>query len=144
MKDENSDEELSELYSKVESEDLVKFGLIPESVGRLPIIASLNELDENALVKVLTEPKNSLVKQFVELFKMEGVKLTFTEDSLVSIAKQAIKKKTGARGLRSIVESILLDTMYELPSQSDVSEVIVNGEVVDKGIKPIIVRGTAA
>ena len=144
VKDENSDEELSELYSKVESEDLVKFGLIPEFVGRLPIIASLNELDENALVKVLTEPKNSLVKQFVELFKMEGVKLTFTEDSLVSIAKQAIKKKTGARGLRSIVESILLDTMYELPSQSDVSEVIVNSEVVDKGIKPIIVRGTAA
>lgn len=117
--------------------------MIPEFVGR-PIIASLNELDEKALIKVLTEPKNSLVKQFVELFKMEGVKLTFTEDSLASIAKLAIKKKTGARGLRSIVESILLDTMYELPSLTDVSEVIVNGEVVDKGIKPIMVHGTKA
>ena len=144
VKDEHADEELSELYSKVESEDLVKYGMIPEFVGRLPIIASLNELDEKALIKVLTEPKNSLVKQFVELFKMEGVKLTFTEDSLASIAKLAIKKKTGARGLRSIVESILLDTMYELPSLTDVSEVIVNGEVVDKGIKPIMVHGTKA
>ena len=129
-----------ELFRELEPEDLLKFGLIPEFVGRLPVIATLEDLDEGALVQILTEPKNALVKQYQRLFEIEGVKLTFTADAMVAIAKRAIKRKTGARGLRSIMEDILLDTMYELPGLSDVDEVVVNEEAVQKGSKPLLVH----
>ncbi len=124
-----------EVLRNCEPEDLLKFGLIPEFVGRLPVIATLEDLDEPALIKILTEPKNALSKQYSRLFEMEGVKLSFTEDALSEIAKRAIDRKTGARGLRSILEGILLDTMFELPGMETVEEVSVDGEVV-KGLKP--------
>jgi len=129
-----------ELFMELEPEDLLKFGLIPEFVGRLPVIATLTDLDEPALVTILTDPKNALVKQYQRLFDIEGVKLTFTSDALVAIAKRAIKRKTGARGLRSIMEDILLDTMFELPGMSDVSEVVVNEEAVGAKGKPLLVH----
>ena len=118
------------MFSELEPEDLLKFGLIPEFVGRLPVIATLTDLDEAALVTILTEPKNALVKQYQRLFEIEGVKLTFTDDALSAIAKRAIKRKTGARGLRSIMEDILLDTMFDLPAMENVDEVVVNEEAV--------------
>ena len=126
------------LFREVEVEDLIKFGLIPELIGRLPVIASLEELDEAALVQILTEPKNALVKQYQYLFDMEGVKLSFEPDALTAIAKRAMTRKTGARGLRSIIENALMDTMYELPSMTDVSEVIVTKDVIEQGAKPTI------
>jgi ATP-dependent Clp protease ATP-binding subunit ClpX len=129
-----------ELFRELEPEDLLKFGLIPEFVGRLPVIATLEDLDEGALVQILTEPKNALVKQYQRLFEIEGVKLTFTADAMNAIAKRAIKRKTGARGLRSIMEDILLDTMFELPGMSDVDEVVVNEEAVHSGAKPLLVH----
>lgn len=129
---------ITELFGEVEVEDLIKFGLIPELIGRLPVIASLAELDEAALVQILTEPKNALVKQYQYLFEMEGVKLSFEPEALVAIAKQAMKRKTGARGLRSIIENALLDTMYELPSMQGISEVVVTAEVINEGKSPII------
>ncbi len=122
-----------ELFETVETEDLLKYGLIPEFVGRLPVIATLHDLDENALVQILTEPKNALVKQYKRLFQMEGAELSFEHKALQLIAKQALERKTGARGLRSIMEKILLETMYVLPSCSDVKEVVVNESAV-KGI----------
>ncbi len=131
---------VGELFRELEPEDLLKFGLIPEFVGRLPVIATLADLDEAALVTILTEPKNALVKQYQRLFEIETVKLTFTPEALVSIAKRAIKRKTGARGLRSIMEDILLDTMFELPGMNDVSEVVVNDEAVNAGAKPLLVH----
>ena len=131
---------VGELFQELEPEDLLKFGLIPEFVGRLPVIATLNDLDESALVTILTEPKNALVKQYQRLFEIEGVKLTFTTDALSAIAKRAIKRKTGARGLRSIMEDILLDTMFELPGLEGVEEVVVNEEAVNNGAKPLIVH----
>ncbi|MFZ1660885.1 MAG: ATP-dependent Clp protease ATP-binding subunit ClpX [Paracoccaceae bacterium] len=132
---------VGELFKELEPEDLLKFGLIPEFVGRLPVIATLTDLDEAALVTILTEPKNALVKQYQRLFDIEGVKLTFTSDALVAIARRAIKRKTGARGLRSIMEDILLDTMFELPGMSSVSEVVVNNEAVDAdGAQPLIIH----
>jgi ATP-dependent Clp protease ATP-binding subunit ClpX len=124
-----------EVLRQCEPEDLLKFGLIPEFVGRLPVIATLEDLDEPALIKILTEPKNALSKQYARLFEMEGVKLSFTDDALSEIAKRAIERKTGARGLRSILEGILLDTMFELPGLDTVEEVSIDGEVV-KGLKP--------
>jgi ATP-dependent Clp protease ATP-binding subunit ClpX len=124
-----------EVLRQCEPEDLLKFGLIPEFVGRLPVIATLEDLDEPALIKILTEPKNALSKQYARLFELEGVKLSFTEDALSEIAKRAIERKTGARGLRSILEGILLDTMFELPGVDTVEEVSIDGEVV-KGLKP--------
>jgi ATP-dependent Clp protease ATP-binding subunit ClpX len=124
-----------EMLRNCEPEDLLKFGLIPEFVGRLPVIATLEDLDEPALIKILTEPKNALSKQYARLFEMEGVKLSFTEDALSEIAKRAIERRTGARGLRSILEGILLDTMFELPGMETVEEVSIDGEVV-KGLKP--------
>jgi ATP-dependent Clp protease ATP-binding subunit ClpX len=124
-----------EVLRSCEPEDLLKFGLIPEFVGRLPVIATLEDLDEPALIKILTEPKNALSKQYARLFEMEGVKLSFTEDALSEIAKRAIDRRTGARGLRSILEGILLDTMFELPGMETVEEVSIDGEVV-KGVKP--------
>ena len=130
---------VGEMFKELEPEDLLKFGLIPEFVGRLPVLATLTDLDEDALVTILTEPKNALVKQYQRLFDIEGVSLTFTEDSLRAIARRAIKRKTGARGLRSIMEDILLDTMFELPGLSSVDEVVVNEEAVNVGSKPLLV-----
>ena len=121
---------VGELLRKCEPEDLLRFGLIPEFIGRLPVIATLEDLDEPALIKILTEPKNALVKQYARLFEMEGAKLTFTTDALSSIAKRAIERKTGARGLRSIMEGILLDTMFDLPGLEGVEEVQVDKDVV--------------
>ena len=128
-----------ELLREVEPDDLLKFGLIPEFVGRLPVLATLSDLDEAALVQILKEPKNALVKQYQKLFDMEGVKLTFTEDALKAIAHRAIQRKTGARGLRSIMEQILLDTMYELPSLSGVDDVVINKEVAEGKAKPFTI-----
>jgi ATP-dependent Clp protease ATP-binding subunit ClpX len=126
-----------EILRDVEPEDLLKFGLIPEFIGRLPVVATLDDLDEDALVEILIKPKNALIKQYQRLFEMEGVKLGFTEDAMRSIAKKAIARKTGARGLRSIMEGILLDTMFDLPSLDGVEEVIINREVVDGRAKPL-------
>ena len=128
-----------EILRDVEPEDLVKFGLIPEFVGRLPVIAALTDLDEEALVTILTQPKNALVKQYQMLFSMEDVKLSFNDEALAGIAKRAIKRKTGARGLRSILEGILLDTMYDLPTYEGVEEVVINGEVVEGNAKPLLI-----
>ncbi|HBQ44547.1 MAG TPA: ATP-dependent Clp protease ATP-binding subunit ClpX [Thiomicrospira sp.] len=129
---------ISEKFKKIEPEDLVKFGLIPEFVGRLPVIASLTELDEKALVQILTEPKNALVKQFQKMFELEGVELQFRKDALTEIASLAIERKTGARGLRSILEQILLDTMYDLPSVDNVEKVMINKAVIKGTKKPIL------
>ena len=128
-----------ETLKELEPEDLLKFGLIPEFVGRLPVIATLTDLDEAALVTILSEPKNALVKQYQRLFELEDVELTFTEDSLAAIAKRAIARKTGARGLRSIMEDILLDTMFELPGLENVVEVVVNEEAVNNVSKPLTI-----
>jgi ATP-dependent Clp protease ATP-binding subunit ClpX len=133
------DKRIGALLREMEPEDLLKFGLIPEFVGRLPVHATLEDLDEVALVQILMEPKNALVKQYQRLFEMEGVKLTFTEDALRATAKKAIVRKTGARGLRSILETTLLDTMFELPTMRGVEEVVVNGEVVDGRAKPFLI-----
>ncbi|MDP5012681.1 MAG: ATP-dependent Clp protease ATP-binding subunit ClpX, partial [Alphaproteobacteria bacterium] len=125
-----------DLLKDVEPEDLLRFGLIPEFIGRLPVIATLTDLSEEALVDILTKPKNALVKQFRRLFEMEDIKLNFTDEALDAIAAKAITRKTGARGLRSIMENILLDTMYELPSMDDVDEVIVGRDVVNDHALP--------
>ncbi|WAC64505.1 ATP-dependent Clp protease ATP-binding subunit ClpX [Pseudoxanthomonas sp. SL93] len=131
--------ETGKLLSDVEPEDLIKFGLIPEFVGRLPVVATLEELDEAALVKILTEPKNAITKQFKKLFEMEGVELEFRPDALSAIARKALKRKTGARGLRTIVESVLLDTMYELPSLENVSKVVVDESVIEHKSEPYLI-----
>lgn len=131
------DRRTGEILSNVEPEDLLKFGLIPEFVGRLPVIATLEDLDEESLVEILTTPKNALVKQYQRLFDMEGVELTFSEDAMKSVAKKAIARKTGARGLRSILEAILLDTMYDLPEMGGVEEVVINAEVVEGNAAPL-------
>lgn len=128
-----------EILQELETEDLLKFGLIPEFIGRLPVVATLTDLDESALVEILTQPKNALIKQYNRLFNMEGVELTFTEGALNAIAKKAIERRTGARGLRSILEAILLDTMFDLPSLENVEEIIINEEVVFTNANPIIV-----
>jgi ATP-dependent Clp protease ATP-binding subunit ClpX len=133
-----------ELLAGVTPEDLLKFGFIPEFVGRLPMLASLAELDEEAMVQILKEPKNALIKQYQKLFEMEHVKLKFTDGSLVAIAKEALKRKTGARGLRSILENAMLDIMYEIPSQSMVKEVVISDEVIYSKEKPIVVYESVA
>lgn len=135
-KDESS--RISELFREVEPEDLIKFGLIPELIGRLPVIATLEELDETALIQILTEPKNALVKQYQYLFDMEDAELQFTSEALTAIAKKAVERKTGARGLRSIVENALLETMYELPSMQDAKVVQVTEAVINDGQAPKI------
>jgi len=127
------------ILREVEPEDLLKFGLIPEFVGRLPVLATLEDLDEQALVDILVKPKNALIKQYNTLFEMEDVKLTFTDDALRSVAHRAIQRKTGARGLRSILEGILLDTMFDLPGLQGVEEVAINGEVVEERAKPLYI-----
>jgi ATP-dependent Clp protease ATP-binding subunit ClpX len=131
------DRRTGEILKQIEPEDLLKYGLIPEFVGRLPVTATLEDLDIAALVKILSEPKNALVKQYRRLFEMESVALTFTEDALEAVAKKAIERKTGARGLRSILETILLDTMFELPTMHGVSEVVVDKDVVEGRKEPI-------
>ncbi|MFT7508736.1 MAG: ATP-dependent Clp protease ATP-binding subunit ClpX, partial [Sulfitobacter sp.] len=134
------DRGVGEIFMDLEPEDLLKFGLIPEFVGRLPVIATLRDLDEDALVTILTAPKNALVRQYQRLFELEDAALTFTDDALRAIAKRAILRKTGARGLRSIMEDILLDTMFELPSLDDVEGVVVNEEVVTGKAQPLLVH----
>jgi ATP-dependent Clp protease ATP-binding subunit ClpX len=133
------DRRTGEVLRQVEPDDLQRFGLIPEFIGRLPVIATLDDLDENALVKILTEPKNALVKQYQRLFEMENVGLSFTEDARRAVARKAIARKTGARGLRSIMEAILLETMFELPTLQGVEEVVVNGEVVEGRGQPLMI-----
>lgn len=130
---------VGETLSGVQPEDLIKFGLIPEFIGRLPVVATLDELDEDALVKILVEPKNALIKQYEKLFGFEGVKLRFTNGSLAAVAKEALKRKSGARGLRSILENTLLDLMYEIPSQSNIRECVISEEVILNKEKPIII-----
>ena len=132
-------EEKRSLLAQVQPEDLLKFGLIPEFIGRLPMIAVLDDLDEGALVKILVEPKNALTKQYKKLFDMESVQLRFTEGALGAVARQAIERKAGARGLRAILESIMLEVMYEVPSDPDIKEVIVSEDTVLKGEKPLVV-----
>jgi ATP-dependent Clp protease ATP-binding subunit ClpX len=124
----------------LEPDDLIKFGLIPELVGRLAVHTSLSELDEDALIEILTKPKNSVIKQFQEVFAMEGVKLTFRKAALSAIAKLAIKRKTGARGLRAILEDLLLDTMYEMPSMPSTKEVIIDKAVVEGKKQPVVLH----
>ena len=130
---------IGDIISDVEPQDLLKFGLIPEFVGRMPVIATLNDLNIEAMIKILSEPKNALIKQFKKLFELESVKLTFTEEALKSIANKAIKRKTGARALRSILEKILLNSMFDLPSLRSVEEVVVNEDTVDKDTEPLLI-----
>ena len=132
----------SDLFHDVEPEDLIKYGLIPEFVGRLPVVATLDELDESALISILTEPKNALTKQYRRLFEMEGAELEFRDEALRAVAHRAMQRKTGARGLRTILETVLLDTMYELPSMRNVSRIVIDETVIDGQTKPYIVYGS--
>ncbi len=140
----NDERGVGEIFKELEPEDLLKFGLIPEFVGRLPVLATLEDLDEDALVTILTKPKNALVKQYQRLFELEDADLDFTGDALKAIAKKAIERKTGARGLRSILEDILLDTMFELPGMKNVTEVVVNEEAVTSDKQPLIIYADTA
>jgi ATP-dependent Clp protease ATP-binding subunit ClpX len=142
IKTKDESKNIGQLFAEVEAEDLIKYGLIPEFVGRLPVVATLEELDEKALVQILTEPKNALVKQYKHLFEMEGAELEFREDSLTAIAHKAMERKTGARGLRTIVENVLLNTMYELPSADNISKVVVDSSVILGESEPILVYET--
>lgn len=139
MKATKSESSFGRMLQKLESSDLVRFGLIPEFVGRLPVIATLEELDEAALINILTEPKNSLTKQYTRLFELEGVEIDFRDDALQAIAKKAMERNTGARGLRSILENILLDTMYEIPSAENVEKIVIDESVVSEGSEPLLV-----
>ncbi|WP_456267201.1 ATP-dependent Clp protease ATP-binding subunit ClpX [Kushneria sp. AK178] len=139
VKSKDSNKGVGDILAGVEPEDLVKYGLIPEFVGRLPVIATLNELDEQALIQILTEPKNSLIRQYVRLFEMEGVELDFREDALRAVANKAIVRRAGARGLRSILESVLLDTMYEIPSTENVVKVVIDETVINGDSKPLLI-----
>lgn len=142
VKSQDETKNVGELFAEVQAEDLIKYGLIPEFVGRLPVVATLEELDEAALIKILTEPKNALIKQYRHLFEMEGAELEFREDSLSAIAKKSMERKTGARGLRTIVENVLLDTMYELPSNEKISKVVIDENVILGKSEPILVYET--
>ena len=133
------DMENNDILSQVQPEDLIKFGLIPEFVGRIPITATLNNLSLDALVRILKEPKNALIKQYKKLFEMENVNLRFTDDVLTAIAKDAIKRKSGARGLRAILESVMLDIMYDIPSTPGITECVINEDVVAKGEPPLLI-----
>jgi ATP-dependent Clp protease ATP-binding subunit ClpX len=139
-----NDKPLGELLSQVQPEDLLKFGLIPEFIGRLPIVATLDELTEEDFVRILTAPKNALVRQYQKYFDFEKVKLKFTDEALRAIAHEALRRKTGARGLRSIMEEIMLDTMYELPSRNDVQECMVNEEAVARRQQPALLYKQAS
>ena len=142
VKTKDESKNIGQLFAEVESEDLIKYGLIPEFVGRLPIIATLEELDEAALIKILTEPKNALIKQYKHLFEMEGAELEFRDDSLKAIATKAMERKTGARGLRTIVENVLLNTMYEIPSADNISKVVIDESVILGQSEPLLVYET--
>jgi ATP-dependent Clp protease ATP-binding subunit ClpX len=133
------DRRLGEVLRDVQAEDLLHFGLIPEFVGRLPVVATLNELNEEALIAILTQPKNALVKQYQKLFEFEDVRLRFTDGALRAVARQAMKRKSGARGLRSILENVMLDLMYDIPSRNDVEECVINEEVIEQGSNPLMV-----
>jgi len=139
VKTKDESKNIGEIFAEVEAEDLIRYGLIPEFVGRLPVIATLEELDEEALVKILTEPKNALTKQYQRLFEMEGAELEFREEALYAIAKKSMQRKTGARGLRTIVESVLLDTMYELPSSENIAKVVIDEAVISGESEPLLV-----
>ncbi len=141
---EKNGQRASDLLHSVQTEDLLKFGLIPEFIGRLPVIATLDELDDSALMRILKEPKNALTKQYSKLFEMESVHLKFTEDALRAIAREAMKRKSGARGLRAIMENIMLDIMYDMPSQPNIKEVVISEDVVEKHEPPIVVYTKAA
>ena len=130
---------IGEILSLIEPEDLIKYGLIPEFVGRLPVVATLNELDEPALIKILTEPKNALIKQYQRLFSFDNVRLRFTDSALSAIAKKATQRKSGARGLRAILEEIMLDVMYEIPSQKSIKECVINEETITKNERPLLI-----
>jgi ATP-dependent Clp protease ATP-binding subunit ClpX len=134
-----TDRKIGELFAEIEPEDLIKFGIIPELVGRLPVIATLGELTEAALVQILVEPKNALVKQYQQLLGMDGVELDVRPSALVAIARKALKRKTGARGLRSILEHALIDTMFDLPAQQGVAQVVLDESNIDEGTKPLLV-----
>ena len=140
----DSKKKLGELLASVQPEDLLKFGLIPELVGRLPVIATMEELDESDLIRILKEPKNALVKQYQRLFEFDGIKLRFTEGALVAIAQKAMKRKSGARGLRSVLEDAMLDVMYDLPSKKNVQECVINKQVITAGEYPVILYTTVA
>ncbi len=131
VKTKDEEKNVGELFAEVEAEDLIRYGLIPEFIGRLPVIATLDELSEDALIQILTEPKNALTRQYQKLFEMEGTELVFREDSLKAIAQKSMQRKTGARGLRTIVENVLLDTMYEIPSAKDVAKVVIDKLVIE-------------
>ena len=139
IKSKDESKNVGELFAQIEAEDLIRYGLIPEFVGRLPVVATLEELDEEALVEILTQPKNALIKQYQHLFEMEGAELEFREDSLSAIARKAMERKTGARGLRTIVENVLLDTMYEIPSAENISKVVVDESVILGTSDPLLV-----
>jgi len=144
VKSQSKKTEIGRLLADVEPEDLIKFGLIPEFVGRLPVVATLEELDEAALVKILTQPKNAISKQFKKLFDMEGVELELRPEALAAVARKALKRKTGARGLRTILESVLLDTMYELPSLQNVTKVVVDESVIEHQTEPYLIYSNTA
>jgi ATP-dependent Clp protease ATP-binding subunit ClpX len=139
-----SDKSIGSILSEIQPDDLIKFGLIPELVGRLPVVAPLHELDEKALMRILVEPRNSLIKQYQKYFELEKVKLTFTDDAIMAISRLAVKRETGARGLRSILEDLMLDLMYDIPSQSNISEVIINREAVMDHKSPILLYKSRA
>ncbi len=139
VKSKDDSKNVGELFAEVEAEDLIKYGLIPEFVGRLPVVATLEELDEEALIKILTEPKNALVKQYQHMFEMEGVELEFRPEALQAIARKSMERKTGARGLRTIVENVLLDVMYELPSSTNISKVVIDENVIAGKSEPILI-----
>jgi ATP-dependent Clp protease ATP-binding subunit ClpX len=139
VKGKSEERSIGQVLHDVEPEDLIKYGLIPEFVGRLPVVATLEELDEQALMQILTEPKNALIKQYQKLFEMEECELEFREEALYTIAKKAMERKTGVRGLRTILETVLLDTMYELPGMKDVSKVVIDEAVINGEAKPYLV-----
>ncbi|MBF0137745.1 MAG: ATP-dependent Clp protease ATP-binding subunit ClpX [Magnetococcus sp. DMHC-1] len=136
-----TDRKINELLKLLEPEDLLQYGLIPEFVGRLPVVATLEDLDQDAMVRILTQPKNALIKQYQKLMEMEGVKLTFTDDALRAVASKAVKRKSGARGLRAILETVLLDVMFDIPSSTGVTEVVINREAIDNQADPLLIYG---
>jgi ATP-dependent Clp protease ATP-binding subunit ClpX len=142
VRSKDADKLPGDTFKNVEPEDLVKFGLIPEFVGRLPMIATLDELDLDALMRILKEPRNSLIKQYAKLFEMEDVEIQFRDDALQAIAKKAKERKTGARGLRSIMESVLLETMFKIPSMNNVSKVVIDAAVINGDSEPLLVYET--
>jgi ATP-dependent Clp protease ATP-binding subunit ClpX len=139
VKSQKNEKSMSEVLMQVEPEDLIKYGLIPEFVGRLPVVATLHELDEDALVRILTEPRNAIAKQYSKLFDMEGCEIEFREEALRTVARKAMERKTGARGLRTILEHVLLDTMYDLPSMQDVKKVVIDDAVIRGEAKPYFI-----